>query len=43
VSITFWVDPLEDLIAILMTQLTSLDEFNLHTDFRNLVYQALIV
>ena len=41
-STTFWVDPQEDLIAILMTQLIPLDEFNLQADFRNLVYQALI-
>jgi CubicO group peptidase (beta-lactamase class C family) len=41
-STTFWVDPQEDLIAILMTQFIPLDEFNLHADFRNLVYQAMI-
>ena len=41
-STDFWVDPQEDLIAIIMTQLIPLDEFNLHADFRNLVYQALI-
>ena len=41
-STTFWVDPQEDLIAILMTQLIPLDPFYLHADFRNLIYQALI-
>jgi CubicO group peptidase (beta-lactamase class C family) len=39
---TFWVDPQEDLIAILMTQYITLEPKSLHADFRNLVYQALI-
>jgi CubicO group peptidase (beta-lactamase class C family) len=41
-STTFWVDPQEDLIAILMTQVMDIDPFSLQPDFRNLVYQALI-
>ena len=41
-STTFWVDPQEDLIAILMTQFVPLDPFYLQEDFRNLIYQALI-
>ncbi len=41
-STTFWVDPMEDIIAILMTQYIALNPFPLHADFRSLVYQALI-
>jgi len=41
-STTFWVDPVEDLVAILMTQYIALNPFPLHADFRSLVYQALI-
>ncbi len=38
---TFWIDPQEDLIGILMTQLIS-SPFLLVNDFRNLTYQALL-
>jgi CubicO group peptidase (beta-lactamase class C family) len=41
-STTFWVDPQEDLIAILMTQYIAMEPKSLHADFRNLVYQALV-
>jgi CubicO group peptidase (beta-lactamase class C family) len=41
-STTFWVDPVEDLIAILMTQYIALNPFPLQADFRSLVYQALV-
>jgi len=41
-STTFWVDPKEDLIAILMTQYIAMEPKSLHGDFRNLVYQALV-
>jgi CubicO group peptidase (beta-lactamase class C family) len=41
-STTFWVDPQEALIAILMTQYIPMEPFPLQADFRNLVYQALI-
>lgn len=41
-STTFWVDPREDLIAILMTQYIAMEPKSLHGDFKNLVYQALI-
>ena len=39
---TFWVDPQEELIAILLTQYIPLVPFSLHADFKTLVYQALI-
>ena len=41
-STTFWVDPQEELIAILMTQYIPLNPFPLQADFKTLVYQALI-
>ena len=41
-STTFWVDPKEELIAVLMTQFISMEPKPLHMEFRNLVYQALV-
>ncbi|MBI9042941.1 MAG: beta-lactamase family protein [Anaerolineaceae bacterium] len=41
-STVFWVDPQEELIAILMTQLVPMDRLRLEDDFRTLVYQAMI-
>ncbi len=41
-STTFWVDPKEDLIAILLTQYIALEPKPLHFEFQNLVYQALV-
>ena len=38
-STTFWIDPVEDLIGILMTQLIGDSPF--HAQFRTLTYQAL--
>lgn len=37
----FWIDPREELIAILMTQFMPNDLYPLYTDFVNLVYQSL--
>ena len=39
-STTFWIDPMEELIAILMTQLVNAD-CPFHAQFRTLTYQAL--
>jgi CubicO group peptidase (beta-lactamase class C family) len=41
-STTFWVDPLEDIVAIFLTQYIPLENQPFHVDFRNLVYQALV-
>jgi len=38
----FWIDPREELIAILMTQFMPNDLYPLHTDFINLTYQSLV-
>ncbi|MFZ1768890.1 MAG: serine hydrolase [Caldilinea sp.] len=38
----FWVDPQEELIGILMLQYMPSDTYPVVSDFRNLVYQALI-
>jgi CubicO group peptidase (beta-lactamase class C family) len=40
-STTFWVDPQEQLVAVLMAQHQPFDEFALHNRFRTAVYQAL--
>ena len=40
VSTTFWIDPVEELIGILMTQLVGADS-PFHAQFRVLTYQAL--
>jgi CubicO group peptidase (beta-lactamase class C family) len=37
----FWIDPREELVAILMTQFMPSDLYPLNTDFINLTYQAL--
>ena len=39
-STTFWIDPAEELVAILMTQLVNTDS-PFHAQFRTLTYQAL--
>ena len=39
-STTFWIDPVEELIAILMTQVVNID-CPFHAQFRTLTYQAL--
>jgi CubicO group peptidase (beta-lactamase class C family) len=41
-STTFWVDPVEDLIAIFLTQYIDLENPAIYSTFRNLVYQALV-
>jgi CubicO group peptidase (beta-lactamase class C family) len=38
----FWIDPKEDLIGILMLQYMPSDTYPVVTDYRNLVYQALV-
>ena len=39
---TYWVDPVEDLIAIFMAQFMPTGHYPVHSEFRNLVYQALL-
>ena len=41
-STHFWIDPQEDLIAILMTQFMPLNHYPLETQFKILTYQALV-
>jgi CubicO group peptidase (beta-lactamase class C family) len=38
---TFWIDPAEDLIAILMLQMYPFDHWNIQTDFENSIYNAI--
>jgi len=39
---TYWVDPVEKLVAVLMTQLMPADNSDLHDRFRAMVYQAIV-
>lgn len=39
---TYWVDPAEKLIAVLMTQLMPAGNSDLHSRFRAMVYQAIV-
>jgi CubicO group peptidase (beta-lactamase class C family) len=39
---TYWVDPAEKLVAVLMTQLMPAGPSDLHGKFRTLVYQAIV-
>jgi CubicO group peptidase (beta-lactamase class C family) len=39
---TFWIDPAEDLVGLLMTQFMPSGHFPLNNDFRTLVYQSLV-
>ena len=41
-STTFWVDPAEDLIVLLLTQLTPSSTYPIRRDLRVLIYQALL-
>lgn len=41
-STHFWLDPQEDLLAILMTQLMPSGYYPIHLQFRTLTYQALV-
>jgi len=40
-STTFWVDPIEDLVVILMTQLMPSSTYNIRRELRSMVYGAL--
>lgn len=40
-STTFWIDPSEELIAILMLQMYPFDSWEIQTKFENIVYQNL--
>ncbi|HJO02354.1 MAG TPA: serine hydrolase domain-containing protein [Acidobacteriota bacterium] len=39
---TYWVDPDEDLVAVLMTQLIPAGNSDLHAKFETMVYQAIV-
>jgi CubicO group peptidase (beta-lactamase class C family) len=39
---TYWVDPKEKLVALLMTQLLPAGDSDLHGRFRALVYQSIV-
>jgi CubicO group peptidase (beta-lactamase class C family) len=39
---TYWVDPKEKMVAVLMTQLLPAANSDLHAKFRALVYQAIV-
>jgi CubicO group peptidase (beta-lactamase class C family) len=39
---TYWVDPAEKLVAVLMTQLMPAGNSDLHDRFRVMVYQAIV-
>jgi CubicO group peptidase (beta-lactamase class C family) len=39
---TYWVDPVEKLVAVLMTQLLPAGNSNLHAEFRAMVYQSIV-
>jgi CubicO group peptidase (beta-lactamase class C family) len=39
---TYWVDPKEKLVALLMTQLLPAGDSDLHVRFRDLVYQSIV-
>ena len=40
-STTFWIDPVEELVAVLMTQLVNTDS-PFHAQFRVLTYQSIV-
>ena len=39
---TYWVDPAEQLVCVLMTQLLPAGNSDLHGKFRTLVYQSIV-
>ena len=39
---TYWVDPVEKLVCVLMTQLLPAGNSDLHAKFRAMIYQAII-
>ncbi len=41
-STTFWIDPLEDITVIFLTQLTPSSSYPIRRELRALTYQALI-
>ena len=41
-STHFWIDPVEDLYAILMTQFMPVSHYPIRSEFQTLVYQALV-
>jgi CubicO group peptidase (beta-lactamase class C family) len=41
-STVFWVDPVEDLVVILLTQLMPSSTYPVRRELRTLVYQALV-
>jgi CubicO group peptidase (beta-lactamase class C family) len=41
-STVFWVDPMEDITAMFLTQLTPSSTYTLRRELRVLVYQALV-
>ena len=40
-STAFWIDPLEDLAVVFMTQLVPSDTYNIRRELRTLVYSAI--
>ena len=40
-STTFWIDPIEDLIVIFLTQLLPSDSYNVRKELKSLVYSAI--
>ncbi len=41
-STIFWVDPIEDLVVIFMTQLVPSGTFNIRSQLKNMVYSAIV-
>lgn len=39
---SFWIDPAEDLVGVLLMQVRPNNHLDIRTDFRNLVYQAIV-
>ena len=40
-STAFWIDPLEDLAVVFLTQLLPSSQFNVRRELRSLVYSAI--
>ena len=38
----FWVDPVDEIVGILMTQVRPYTHLNIRQDFQTLAYQALV-
>ena len=41
-STIFWVDPIEDLVAVFMTQLMPSATFNFRGQLKNIIYSAIV-